>query len=290
MCSETVDYRTLYEQGKALLEEAQIEEAVLDARLLLEFVCGTNRNTLLVHGDMPVEAEKVSKYWELMQLRATHKPLQQITGEQDFMGLCFSVDENVLIPRQDTEILVEEAMKELHDGMHVLDMCTGSGCILISLLHYSNECVGLGVDLSEKALQVARENAERLLRDVNRERKSEVTFLQSDLFERVTGTFDMIVSNPPYIPAAVVDTLMPEVKDFEPRMALDGDEDGLAFYRRIVQDGKKHLKHGGSLFFEIGCDQADAVSRLLSQAGFSEVRTVKDYAGLDRVVCAVWLG
>lgn len=156
-------YRECYEQGCRTLQAAGIEETALDARLLLEAVCGTDRNDLLVHGEQQVAPEAEEKYLNWIRQRAEHIPLQQLTGEQDFMGLTFSVNEHVLIPRQDTEILVEEVLKELHDGMRVLDMCTGSGCILLSLLHYSNDCEGLGVDLSAEALEVAGRNVLKVL-------------------------------------------------------------------------------------------------------------------------------
>lgn len=271
-----MNYRECYESGKRALEEAGVEDAAWDARLLLEHVCGTGRNDLLVHGDAVVEQDKEETYFDLLQRRAQRIPLQHLTGVQEFMGLEFTVNEHVLIPRQDTEVLVEEVLKELHDGMHILDMCTGSGCILISLLHYSNDCRGVGVDISGAALQVAQENA----------RKNDVraTFLQSDLFENVTGKYEIIVSNPPYIRSDVIPTLMPEVKNHEPMQALDGMADGLFFYRRIVDGSKRYLTGGGMLYFEIGYDQAEDVSRLMKDAGFAEINIVKDYAGLDRVV------
>ena len=169
-------YRECYEQGCRTLQAAGIEEAALDARLLLEAVCGTDRNDLLVHGEQPVAPEAEEKYLNWIRQRAEHIPLQQLTGEQGFMGLTFSVNEHVLIPRQDTEILVEEVLKELHDGMRVLDMCTGSGCILLSLLHYSNDCEGLGVDLSAEALKVAGRN---VLKVLTPEKAEHAHFLQS---------------------------------------------------------------------------------------------------------------
>lgn len=270
-------YRELYGKGCAALEAAGVEEAALDARLLIEYVCDTTRNDLLVHGERLIEREQEEKYRQLIAKRASRIPLQHLTGNQDFMGLTFRVNEHVLIPRQDTEILVEEVLKELHDGMRILDMCTGSGCILISLLHYSNDCKGVGADISEDALAVARENAERLL-------YGGAVFVRSDLFENVEGKYDFIVSNPPYIRSDVIPTLMPEVKDHEPVQALDGAEDGLYFYRRIVSEGRAYLVRGGKLYFEIGHDQAEAVSELMRDAGFLEITVVKDYAGLDRVV------
>ena len=278
-------YRECYEQGCRTLQAAGIEEAALDARLLLEAVCGTDRNDLLVHGEQPVSPEAEEKYLNWIRQRAEHIPMQQLTGEQDFMGLTFTVNEHVLIPRQDTEILVEEVLKELHDGMRVLDMCTGSGCILLSLLHYSNDCEGLGVDLSAEALEVAGRN---VLKVLTPEKAEHAHFLQSDLFEKVEGKFEIIVSNPPYIASAEVEKLMPEVRDHEPRMALDGTEDGLYFYRRIIKEAGKHLVSSGMLFFEIGYDQGQAVSELMRTQGYREVQVVQDYAGLDRVVLGTY--
>ena len=279
-------YRECYEQGCRTLQAAGIEEAILDARLLLEAVCGTDRNDLLVHGEQPVAPQAEEKYLKWIRQRAEHIPLQQLTGEQDFMGLTFSVNEHVLIPRQDTEILVEEVLKELHDGMRVLDMCTGSGCILLSLMHYSNDCEGLGVDLSAEALEVAERN---VLKVLTPEKAEHVQFLQSDLFEKLEDKFEIIVSNPPYIASAEVEKLMPEVRDHEPRMALDGTEDGLYFYRRIIKEAGKHLVSSGMLFFEIGYDQGQAVSELMRTQGYREVQVVQDYAGLDRVVLGTYV-
>lgn len=270
-------YRELYEEGKAELEQAGIEEASLDARLLLEFVCGTSHSDLLVHGSRDMDAEKERNYRELTARRAGHIPLQHLTGEQEFMGLSFSVNENVLIPRQDTEVLVEEVMRAISDGSRILDVCTGSGCILLSLLHYSNGCSGVGTDISEKALETARVNAGRL-----EEKNAE--FVQGDLFENVEGRFHVIVSNPPYIATQVIGGLMEEVRLHEPMCALDGGEDGLYFYRRITKEAKFHLCGGGQLFFEIGHDQGEAVSELMRAEGYRDVECIKDFAGLDRVV------
>lgn len=294
-------YREVYEEGRARLEASEIAEAALDARLLLEFVCGTDRNTLLVHGDRDVSAEECERYRNLIERRAAHVPLQHLTGEQEFMGLTFGVNGDVLVPRQDTEILVEEVMKQLHNGMRILDLCTGSGCILLSLLHYSNDCEGVGTDLSPQALSVAVGNYERLC---EKRPDLKAKFLEGDLFAalekrkasddgaspgddetRCPGEkFDIIVSNPPYIETDVIGTLMPEVKAHEPIMALDGGADGLVFYRRITERAGAYLSGGGMLFFEIGCGQAEAVSGMMEEAGFCEITVVKDFAGLDRVV------
>ncbi len=290
-------YREFYEEGKGALAAAGIEEAGTDARLLLEFVCGTDRNTLLAHGDRQLTGAQEAAYRELIGKRADRIPLQHLTGVQSFMGLDFTVNEHVLIPRQDTEILVEEALRELHDGMRVLDLCTGSGCILISLLAFSNDCIGVGADISAEALEIAKKNAESLLGNGSfaaegsfcaegaSGEEERITFVQSDLFEYVRGQFDMIVCNPPYIATKVIETLEPEVREHEPRLALDGSCDGLWFYKRIVKDSARFLKRGGMLFFETGYDQGGTVRGLMEDAGFLEVRVVKDYAGLDRVVC-----
>lgn len=275
-------YKELYQIGKELLTQAGIEEAALDARLLLEAVCKTCRNDLLVHGDRVVDSGQEETYRDWIRQRAEHIPLQYITGVQEFMGLEFTVNKHVLIPRQDTEILVEEILRDLHDGSRILDMCTGSGCILISLLNYSNDCQGLGVDISPEALGVAGENAARLLS--GKQDDTKIIFQESNLFEKVEGSFDILVSNPPYIRSDVIPTLMEEVRMHEPLLALDGAQDGLFFYREIILQGKQHLMNGGKLFFETGYDQGEAVKELMEAAGFVNVEIVKDFAGLNRVV------
>lgn len=271
-----MNYTEAFLMGMQKLKEAQIGEAQLDARLLLEEVCGTDHNTLLCHGDREVSEAEEEQYRKALEQRAVHVPLQHLLGYQEFMGLRFQVNEYVLIPRQDTEILVEEAMRYLHDGMRILDLCTGSGCILLSLLHYSNDCEGVGVDISQEALQVAVQNAELL--------GIRADFLKSDLYEKVTGKFDLLVSNPPYIERAIIPTLMEEVREYDPYIALDGGEDGLDFYRRIIGGAQDYLKRGGQILMEIGSGQAKAVSELLREAGFKEIDVCRDFAGLDRVV------
>ena len=277
-----MNYRKLYETGKDRLEKAGIQEAAHDARLLLEEVCRTDRNTLLVHGDRAVTEEEETQFRIFIERRSTHEPLQQITGWQEFMGLRFSVTEDVLVPRQDTETLVEEVMRYLRDGMEILDVCTGSGCILLSLLRYSNGCRGVGCDISEKALAVAGQNAKEL--------GISAQFIQSDLFESIEGRFEYIVSNPPYIRKDMIPTLMEEVRDHEPLIALDGGEDGLDFYRKITREAAEHLYSGGMLFFEIGYDQGEAVKLLMEEEGYEEVTVSQDLAGLDRVVYGTFNG
>lgn len=271
-----MNYTEAFLMGMQKLKEAEIGEAQLDARLLLEEVCGTDHNTLLCHGDREVSEAEEEQYRKALEQRAVHVPLQHLLGYQNFMGLRFQVNEHVLIPRQDTEILVEEAMRYLHDGMRILDLCTGSGCILLSLLRYSNDCEGVGVDILQEALQVAAQNAELL--------GIKADFLKSDLYEKVTGKFDLLVSNPPYIERKVIPTLMEEVREYDPYIALDGGEDGLDFYRRIIGGAQDYLKRGGQILMEIGSGQAKAVSELLREAGFKEIDVCRDFAGLDRVV------
>ncbi len=277
-----MEYAAIYRMGAERLQQAGIEEALLDARLLLEAVCSTDQNTLLAHGDRLVTEQEKECYVNYIEQRSRHIPLQYITGSQEFMGLNFRVSPDVLIPRQDTETLVEEVMRYLHDGMHILDLCTGSGCILLSLLRYSNDCVGVGTDLSEKALAVAVENASLL--------GMEAEFICSDLFEKVKGKYEIIVSNPPYIRSGEIPDLMEEVRDHDPMMALDGGEDGLSFYRKIIVSARDYLYPGGMLFFEIGCDQAQEVSGYMSKAGYRDITICKDLAGLDRVVYGRFAG
>lgn len=279
-------YKELYLNGVEKLEKAGIAEATLDARLLLEAVCHTTRNDMLLNPDREVSQDECDNYVNYITEREKRIPLQHILGNQDFMGLEFYVNQHTLIPRQDTEILVETAMKDLHDGMRVLDICTGSGCILISLLHYSNDCVGVGIDISEEALVVAKANAEKLLGE-----EKDYAFYCGDLFEALESNdkYDIIVSNPPYIRTGVIETLEPEVKDYEPMAALDGKEDGLYFYRRIINEVGEYLNREGMLFFEIGYDQAEDVSKLMTDKGFVLVNVKKDYAGLDRVVYGTYL-
>ena len=269
-------YKEAYELGCLRLKAADISDYKTDARLLLEYVCGTTYGDLFTKGDSEVDAECEARYGELLVKRGNHIPLQHLTGRQDFMGLEFLVNENVLVPRADTETLVEEVLKDLHDGMRVLDMCTGSGCILLSLLKFSNDCEGVGVDISEKALEVARKNSEALHIDA--------TFIQSDLFENVEGKFDILVSNPPYIRTCEIEELMPEVRDHDPFIALNGHETGVFFYEKIVSKAHEFLNRGGLLAFEIGCDQGKEVSDIMIRGGFKNVEVINDLCGNPRVV------
>ena len=268
----------LLREGREALQAAGIPEWDLDAWYLLEYAAHCTRNEYFLRLEKEVLPQEKQLYRTLIRKRSAHIPLQYLTGSQEFMGLSFLADEKVLIPRQDTEILVEEALRALGSGMRVLDVCTGSGCILLSLLKLCAGLEGTGTDLSEQALQVAGENARRL--------GVEASFVQGDLFEPVSGKYDCIVSNPPYIASREVDALMEEVRDHEPRMALDGGEDGLYFYRKIAVQSPKYLNDRGRIFLEIGFDQGEAVAGLLAPA-FDEVRIVQDLAGLDRVVCGI---
>ena len=268
--------REAWKLGKNRLTEAQVPDADLDAWYLLEWCTGVNRSHYLAWPEEAISSEQEEQYRQTLNQRERRIPLQQITGEQEFMGLSFYVNEHVLIPRQDTEVLVEEAAKFLKDGMSFLDLCTGSGCILLSLLHLRAGAEGIGADLSPEALKVAAQNRERL--------GVKAELIESDLFDKIEGAFDVIVSNPPYIKREEIETLMDEVRLHEPYMALDGHEDGLYFYRKIAEEAPKHLRAGGGLFLEIGWDQGESVSELLREQGFSDVKVVKDLAGLDRVV------
>ncbi len=268
--------REAWNLGKKRLTAAEVPDADLDAWYLLEWCTGVSRSHYLAYPDEIISHDQEEQYRASLVKRERRIPLQQITGEQEFMGLSFYVNEHVLIPRQDTEILVEETAKFLRDGMQFLDLCTGSGCILLSLLHLKPGVEGTGVDLSPEALKVAEKNRERL--------GAKAALIQSDLFDKIEGAFDVIVSNPPYIKRAEIETLMDEVRLHEPYMALDGHEDGLYFYREIAEEAPKYLRAGGGLFLEIGCDQGACVAELLRQQGFADVKVVKDLAGLDRVV------
>ena len=271
-CKDALEY------GKQRLLECEIEDANLDAWLLLEYVSGISRSWYFIHEDEEISEDDIEEYQILIEQRGKHIPLQQLTKEAYFYGMKFFVNENVLIPRQDTEVLVEQvlSLSKGKENLKLLDMCTGSGCILLALLANLKQASGTGVDLSEKALEVAQRNGEEL--------GIEVSWVQSDLFDKVSGSYDIIVSNPPYIETSVIEGLMDEVKLYEPRMALDGTEDGLFFYREITMQAGKYLKNNGILAFEIGYNQGKAVSEFMKENGYKEVQVLQDLAGLDRVV------
>lgn len=268
-------FRQWLAYGRYYLEHAGIGDAQTDSWLLLEFVCNITRSFYFLHMNEEMETGEAEEYQRLIRLRAEHVPLQYLTGEAWFYGEAFEVTPDVLIPRQDTEVLVEAALERLAAGMRILDLCTGSGCILLTLVREG--CVtGVGADVSERALAVARRNEKR--------RKARgCTWIQGDLFEHIGGVFDMIVSNPPYIASGEFPELMPEVREHEPLLALDGRADGLYFYRRITAEAGEYLKPGGWLCMEIGCGQGEALKDMLAGAGYEEIEIRKDLCGLPRV-------
>lgn len=268
-------FREALNQGTALLKAAGVPEAELDASYLLEFVWGIGRHDFFLKQNECVKESEWLRYKELLLKRAKRMPLQHIIGETEFMGLPFYVNRDVLIPRQDTECLVERVLP-FAKAKSVLDMCTGSGCIGISIAKLCPETRVTAVDVSDKALQIASENAKR--------NEVKVTFVESDLFEQITGRYDLIVSNPPYIEHEEIQTLMPEVRDYEPASALDGGEDGLDFYRKITSQASEYLACGGMLAFEIGYNQGRAVEALMKEQDFFDIEIGRDYAGLDRMV------
>lgn len=273
--SVCVVYRELLEEGKHILAQAEIVDAECDAWLLLEHVSGMNRAQFFLHQQDTVPDELEADYRGMLRKRAEHIPLQHLTGTQEFMGLEFQVSPDVLIPRQDTELLVEKLLPHIQ-GKRVLDVCTGSGCIAISLAVLGKPEQMDAVDLSEKALIQAGKNAKRLGADVS--------FYRSDMLDEINGRYDVIVSNPPYIASDVVDELMPEVQEHEPRMALDGGADGLDLYRRLLAQAPERLLPGGLLAVEIGYDQREAVMELFREQGFTDVYCDRDLCGNDRVV------
>ncbi len=272
--------------GKELLAKSNIEEANLDAWLLLEFVTRISRASYFGNQNQEMEEEQWNAYRDVIEKRSKRIPLQHITGVQEFMGFVFQVNEHVLIPRQDTEVLVETALdyipkdltrrSDTSKKLKVLDMCTGSGCIIISLMRMRNTIEGTGVDISREALEVANSNG--VLNEVNCE------FIESNLFEKIEGTYDIIISNPPYIRTKVIEELEEEVKLHDPMLALDGKADGLYFYKKIIEEAQTYLNPEGVLLFEIGHDQGEEVSNYMIENGFQDVSVKKDLAGLDRVV------
>lgn len=266
----------LLQKGIRYLEKREIADAKVDAWLLMEYVWDIERSYYILHKDDTIAEDKRRKYEVLLKQRSEHIPLQYLTHRAYFMGLSLYVNEHVLIPRMDTEVLVETALKYAAKNARILDLCTGSGCILLALLQQRENCEGVGVDISPEALQVARKNARQL--------KIDAKFIESDLFSKVLGEFDLVVSNPPYIRSDVIPSLMEEVREHEPMLALDGCEDGLFYYRKMICQAKEYLKPKGVILFEIGYDQGEAVSDMLSGAGYRQVQVISDLAGHDRVV------
>lgn len=273
-------YQIAYREACEMLEDSSIPDARQDAWILLEYVTGVSRALFYAEPGREMTDVDACKYQSLLARRIERVPVQHLTGEQEFMGLTFQVNPDVLIPRQDTEVLVELAEKALRPGMSVLDMCTGSGCIAVSLAVRNTELDVTAADISRDALGVAEKNAKKL--------NAEIAIVHSDMFTEIEGVYDMIISNPPYIPTDEIERLEAEVKLHDPFEALDGREDGLHFYRILASESPNYLRQGGCLFMEIGFDQSEAVERLLKEAGFSQVRTEKDLAGLDRVVAGVY--
>ena len=261
------------------LDAAGISDASVDIWLLLEHYADISKSDYLANPDMELTKVVAEQIEEAVEKRIKHIPLQHIVGQTEFMGLTFKVNENVLVPRFDTEILVDEVVKYVGDEyLKVLDMCTGSGCIAITISDMCDNVSVIASDISKEALEVAKEN--------NQLNQTDVTFVESDLFENVEGLFDVIVSNPPYIRTDEIENLQEEVKLHDPHLALDGGESGLDFYRRIIKDSKDHLKTNGMIFFEIGFDQAEEVSKILKENDYHDIVVKKDLSGLDRVVIA----
>lgn len=271
-------YRELLKEGEQKLQEAEIENAAGEAWYFFENAFSISKmDYLLDQNHVCMNRMEIEKYQQYINRRSLeHIPMQYLLGSQEFMGLSFRVTPDVLIPRQDTEVLVEEVLGKVQSAKSVLDMCTGSGCIILSLACYGNFERCIGTDISKEALKIAKENGKSLA--------PMVKFINSDLFAEIEGSYDVIVSNPPYIATEECSRLMKEVKDYEPMLALDGHQDGLYFYRRIIQEAPDYLNPGGYLFFEIGYDQGKSVPKLMEQAGFSDIRLKQDLAGLDRVV------
>lgn len=268
-------YKDLYEKGK---NELYGEEASNETLILLESVLGTSRNELFINPDRIVNEEDEKLFWKYVDRRKTGEPVQYITGVAPFYGLDLYTDPHVLIPRFDTEVLVEEIIKATKPGFRVLDVCTGSGCILAGVLSNVRDVIADGVDISDYAIDLAKRNLDKYNLQAN--------LYKSDLFGNVSGKYDIIVSNPPYIETEVIEGLEEQVKDFEPRLALDGGKDGLDFYRIIVKESVNYLNDNGKVLLEIGFNQGEAVKELLEKEGFNQIKIIKDLCGNDRVVSA----
>lgn len=273
-----IPLKQLIKESVLKLEQAGIADAKTDVFLLLEAAAGITKSEYLLDPDKVLTASESELFGGFLERRMQHEPCQYIIGHTEFYGLPFLVNEHVLIPRQDTELLVEEALKMTEEDSKVLDLCTGSGAIAVAIKHSRPGAAVTALDLSKEALETAKKNAEQ--------NGCEIELSVSDLFAGLDAErkFDVIVSNPPYISEAEYETLMPEVKDHEPSLALLAGEEGLDIYRRLIAEAPRYLVKGGALLVEIGCSQAEAVSGFFKENGFNGIRVIKDLAGLDRVV------
>jgi release factor glutamine methyltransferase len=270
--------------AKDRLKAAGIDQPSIDARLMLEVAADVSRTEIVTDPYRELSAEQEATLEDYLSRRARREPVSHIIGRKGFWKILLQVNKNVLTPRPETEVIVDEVLKAFPEAMHfnMLDLGVGSGTILLAVLAERPAAKGLGVDASDEALAVARDNAASL--DLN----TRAAFLHGDWTAGLgDATFDLVVSNPPYIPTADIDTLEPEVRDHEPRLALDGGADGLDAYRLLAPEILRVLKPGGMFAVEIGFDQSKAVEALFRQAGGQEVRTVKDLSTHDRVVTGV---
>ncbi len=271
--------KELFELAKKSIDSPEAES---DALILFEYVTGKDRMSLFLHPEEEETQEKKDTLLELVERRNTGEPVQYITGKTYFYGLQFFCDKDTLIPRFDTEVLTQEAIKSVPKNAGVLDMCTGTGCIIIALKHERNDIRAFGSDISEQAVNTAVKNAKL--------NECDVEFTVSDMFKNIDGRFDVIISNPPYIERKVIDELDATVKEYEPFTALCGGEDGLDFYRIIAKEAHDHLIKDGLLLLEIGYDQGESVPDILGKEGFVNIKVIKDLNGLNRVVSAVFGG
>lgn len=269
--------KEVYDYGSSELKKAEVPDYGLDTFYLMEVCFGITRAQFYCHPDQKVESKALERFLQLIESRKKRIPLQYIIGKREFMGLDFLVNQHVLIPRQETELLVEEVLK-YSDNCTVLDLCTGSGCIAISIAKFAKNVKIDAVDISEKALEVADKNVKN--------NNVSVELIKSDLFEKIDKKYDIIVSNPPYIATQEIDKLEPEVRVYEPMLALDGQEDGLYFYKKIIEQAGQYLKQKGRLFFEIGYDQGESVSEILQDAGFYDIKVMNDLSGCNRMIMA----
>ena len=273
--------RELQSYGRQKLISLNIPDAFIKADILIEYVLGITKTDLVINASKEISKEKVEIYSKYLNDIINGKPLQYITNNQEFMKLNFYVDENVLIPQPDTEVLVEETLKKVEFKDQILDLCTGSGAIAVALDFYTREKLKTKIyasDISKKALEIARKNA-----IIN---NTSIMFVLSDMFENLQGVeFDIIVSNPPYIEKNVIQTLSKEVQN-EPLLALDGGEDGLDYYRIIANEGYKHVKPGGYILLEIGYNQKESVINIFNKyrEKYGNIKCIKDLNGKDRVI------